>query len=144
MCLCHCVVQMTLQWDQFCGSSCFLMDESLGEGEVSRHWQLLGYGKKRCQLQSQCFRLKKILFLTSLLTLLGNFMTSIYTLKTPKAKHLIHISLLSSRPGPYIKPAGCLHLDISWAPQTVLLAVLKLSTEKGAIFLYNSCSKAPE
>lgn len=83
-------------------------------------------------------------FCSWLLFLLSWAMTSIYILKTPKAKHLIHISLLSSRPGPYIKPAGCLHLDISWAPQTVLLAVLKLSTEKGAIFLYNSCSKAPE
>lgn len=121
------------------------MDESLGVSEVSWHWQLLSYGKKRCQLQGQHFRLKVLLltFLLFYLLSLGNQMASVYTLVNRKAKRPAHTFLLSSRPGPCIKPAGHLHLDISWAPQTVVLAVLKLSTEKGAILPHSSCSKAP-
>ena len=95
----------------------FSADARLGEGEVNRHWQLWVIGKKRCQLQGQGFRLKQILFLTFLLfslLSLGNFMVPIYTLITHKAKPLTHTSLLRSRPGPCIKPAGHLCLDVSW------------------------------
>lgn len=57
------------------------MDESLSVSEVSWHWQLLIYGKKRCQLQGQHFRLKVLLltFLLFYLLSLGNQMASVYT-----------------------------------------------------------------
>ena len=77
------------QWDLFSGGSCFRVDEGLCKDEVNRHRHLLGDGKKRCEPQGQCFRLKWILFLTLLFCLLslGNLMASVYTLITPKAKH---------------------------------------------------------
>lgn len=55
-------------------------------------------------------------------------------------------SYLSPEPQtwPMYQTYGHVHLDISWAPQTVLLAVLKLSSEKGVISPHSSCAEAPE
>lgn len=132
------------QWRQrvqFCGGSCFSTGKRLSEGEFSKH-ATFGLWEEEVPTPRPKFQAQAESVLD-----LSSPTYSPWTISwlpfVPWWLPKLNIHLIPLSWGPVLAHVAKL-LDVSWASQTVLLAIFKLSTAKGAILLHNSCSKPLE